>query len=68
MVEANGYIKQFHIFEYLWMDDRKLYLEQFLKYGKSLSLEENQLLEINQLDIDEINPTIDMFKMEVSFA
>ncbi|XP_054265094.1 dynein beta chain, ciliary-like [Macrosteles quadrilineatus] len=39
-IKAIEYSSMFEEYNYLWLDDRQLYLEQFLKYGHNLSSEE----------------------------
>lgn len=60
----------FEEYNYLWLDDRQLYLEQFLKYGHNLSSEE-ELMEGKYNEegvalLKESPPKLVQFKQQVS--
>jgi len=59
------YATRFEQFAYLWEDDKKEYLRQFLKYGHQLSQDE---LDANSAgeSVPDSAPTLDQFKQVVS--
>lgn len=66
MDEAQSYLKQFEEFEYLWLDNRQVFLAQFLKYGRLLTAEELEYLsDETGPGIKETPPTISQFKEQI---
>ena len=64
MNKACDYRNSFHCFEYLWIDERNEFMNQFLRYGRVLSLEE--LERRGEEDIPECSPSLQQFKEQVS--
>ncbi|XP_022909837.1 dynein beta chain, ciliary-like [Onthophagus taurus] len=60
------YEKTLDKYSYLWIDDRKEYLEEFLKYARQLTADEIEMLKDETADpIPESKPTIPQFKDEI---
>lgn len=71
VVQATEYSAQFEDYNYLWLDDRRQYLKQFLTYGHALNSEE-ELMEgkVNEegaLLLKESPPKLNQFKIQVTF-
>lgn len=66
---AVDYTKTFEEYSYLWLEDRQEYLQQFLLYGRQLSLEEAEIVkdEARASEIKESPPTIEQFKEQIDF-
>lgn len=63
MNKAAEYRNSFNIFEYLWVDERAEFMQQFLLYGHVLSPEE---IEQHAEDgVPESPPTLEQFKEQV---
>ncbi|XP_024080370.1 dynein beta chain, ciliary isoform X1 [Cimex lectularius] len=52
----------FEVYNNLWLDDRQSYMQQFLAYGRQLTLEE---LEMNITPEDAQAPTMEQFKQQI---
>lgn len=65
--ETNEYIKIFDKYEYLWLDDRKVILNHFLKYGRNITVKEQEALENGTLTLKENYPNLDAFKLQIDF-
>lgn len=61
LAHTKEYIQRFHEFSHLWEDDKKEYLNQFLKYGRQLTQEEIDA-KFAGLEIPEKEPTLDQFR------
>lgn len=66
---ALEYTKNFEEYSYLWLEDRKEFLAQFLLYGRMLTPEEQDLLkdEAHAGEVKGAPPTIDQFKEQIDF-
>ncbi|XP_069702004.1 dynein beta chain, ciliary-like [Periplaneta americana] len=67
---AVDYSKTFETHSYLWLDDRRVFLKQFLLYGHQLTPEELDLLVVAATNEDipglkETPPTIQQFKEQI---
>lgn len=58
--EATRFADDFQAYSYFWLDDRDLYLSNFLQYSRQLSAEEMELVENN----DSLAPKLCPPKME----
>ncbi|XP_075225795.1 dynein beta chain, ciliary-like [Lycorma delicatula] len=69
MHEAIEYCSAFEQYNYLWLDNRQLYLQQFLKYGRTLSPEEADIVgkvdEEGVLILKESPPKLEQFKSQI---
>ncbi|CAH1732929.1 unnamed protein product [Aphis gossypii] len=64
--EANDYCVNFENYSYLWLDDRELYMQHFLRYGHPLSIEEYENMSLDDTYSPPIvNPTMDQFKEQI---
>ncbi|XP_050527559.1 dynein beta chain, ciliary isoform X2 [Daktulosphaira vitifoliae] len=64
--KANNYCLNFENYSYLWLDDRELYMQHFLKYGHPLSMEEYENMMIDDTYAPPIvNPTMKQFKEQI---
>ncbi|ODN03963.1 Dynein beta chain, ciliary [Orchesella cincta] len=59
--QAYEYTMRFEPYSHLWEDDKKDYLDQFLKYGRQLTQEEIDA-KVGGLDIPEKTPTLEQFR------
>lgn len=39
---TQAYVKDINVYDFLWVKDRKRYLGEFLKYGRALTVEEQE--------------------------
>lgn len=58
--ESYEFCDSFENYSYLWLDDRDQFLEQFLNYGRQLSMEEMELVNLN----DPLAPKLSPPRME----
>lgn len=67
--EAIDYYKRFQTqFGYLWEDDKDLFLERFLKYGRALTLDEIQSLDTPECTVkEEKEITLKMFRKQIDY-
>lgn len=63
--EAEEYTQRFDDYNYLWLDDKHIVLEQFLKYGRPLTADEMEMLLSAETPLREIAPTLDQFKLQI---
>lgn len=64
---ANDHINAYKNYEYIWITDRDLYLEQYVMYARELTAEEMAKMEESaEFKIKENKPTLDMFKQQVN--
>lgn len=64
--ECVKYMEEFEDYEYLWMDNRKEFMAQFIKYGRLLTPEETIMLkDVNGPGIKETPPTLEQFKEQI---
>lgn len=61
--QATEYRDSYSSYSYLWVDDRQVFLEQFLRYGHVLTQEE--IDEAGDEGVPENPPTLDAFKKQV---
>ncbi|KAG5679915.1 hypothetical protein PVAND_009451 [Polypedilum vanderplanki] len=59
---AQKFAEEFDQYSYLWTTDKKLYMDNFLKYGRSLTSEEMDEVENGTLELKEISPKLSDFK------
>lgn len=59
------YCTGFEIYNNVWLDDRQIYMQQFLTYGRQLTVEE---IETNIISTDACSPTMEQFKQQVIFS
>jgi len=56
----------FENYSYLWLDDRELYMQHFLRYGHPLSMEEYENMSQDDTYAPPVvNPTMEQFKEQV---
>lgn len=61
------YVTKYNIYEHLWTHDRDDHLQQFLRYGRSLTEEEiHQMAESEEFKVRELKPTLDMFRDQMA--
>ena len=65
MNKAREYKNSFSVYEYLWVDDRQEFMQQFLLYGHVLTPEEIE--QHAEEGVPESPPTLDQFKEQVCF-
>lgn len=66
MNKAGEYKSSFSVYEYLWVDDRQEFMQQFLLYGHVLTPEEIE--QHAEEGVPESPPTLDQFKEQVCNA
>jgi dynein heavy chain len=59
---AQKFSDEFNKYSYLWMTDKKVHLENFIKYGRSITADEMEEIESGNLEIKEKRPTLNDFK------
>lgn len=65
-VNATHYVTKFKMYEYLWTTDRDKYLQQFLVYGRGLTVEEEQMIgTADESKLKENKPSLDAFREQV---
>ena len=64
IIKANEYKDSFDRFAYLWIEDRKEFMRQFLLYNHVLTQEEIEFY--GQSSVPESPPTLDQFKQQVN--
>ncbi|XP_071446269.1 dynein beta chain, ciliary-like [Hetaerina americana] len=55
----------FDNYAYLWFDDRQIFLQQFLVYGRQLTPDELDLVTYDAANIKESPPTLDQFRDQI---
>ncbi|KAK7573934.1 hypothetical protein V9T40_011125 [Parthenolecanium corni] len=66
MSEAKEFSVKFETYSYLWLDDREMYMQQFLNYGRQLTAEEFDLILLEDASAPPLNPpTIEQFKEQI---
>lgn len=63
--KTNDYISKYDIYKKIWTADKKKYLENFLKYGRTLSLDDLENIEAGVFADKETKPELENFKNEV---
>lgn len=58
--------KKFQKYESVWMIDRSKYLEEFLKYGRHLTIADIVLIDSDQFNEKPMSPTLDLFESEIT--
>jgi dynein heavy chain len=61
--QSTVYRDSYSTYSYLWVDDRQVFLEQFLRYGHVVTQEE--IDEAGDEGVPENPPTLDVFKKQV---
>lgn len=64
-LQAHDYVGSFENYSYLWLDDRQMFLQQFLLYGRQLDPEECERLMCGEGEPNESPPTMEQFKEQV---
>lgn len=72
ILQALKYKNSFDHHSYLWLDDRHIFLKQFLTYGHQLSPEELEIIATTAANeefpgLKEMPPTIEQFKEQVMY-
>ncbi|KAJ8945230.1 hypothetical protein NQ318_011210 [Aromia moschata] len=68
MEQALDYTKEFDDYIPLWVEDRQVRLDEFLKYAKYLSIEEMELLKDETgPGVPQVTPTVPKFKEKIDF-
>lgn len=62
---ATLYVIKFNIYEVHWTIDREKYLQQFLKYSRPLT-EQEEISEAEDSKIKQVKPTLDNFRAQVN--
>lgn len=66
--EALEYFKLYDKYSYIWLDDKKLFLERFLKYGRALTPEEIENLDTPESTLkEEKEISLDKFKNQIDY-
>ncbi|KAF4519850.1 hypothetical protein B566_EDAN005192, partial [Ephemera danica] len=66
MKEARDFCANFETYAYLWFDDRQLYMDLFLRYGRQLTLEEMDLVTMGDaMAPEETPPSMELFKQQI---
>ncbi|KAG8222097.1 hypothetical protein J437_LFUL000860, partial [Ladona fulva] len=64
--QANDYCSGFEAYSYLWLEDREMFMKQFLSYGRQLTPEEADLVNLGDSLAPPISPpTMDHFKEQI---
>lgn len=64
--EAYVFCDKFQIYSYLWLDDRKQYLQDFLNYGRQLTNEEIELILMKDSQAPKLSPPkMEMFREQI---
>ncbi|XP_055614548.1 dynein beta chain, ciliary, partial [Uranotaenia lowii] len=63
--EAEEFMQRFENYNYLWLDDRAVVLEQFLKYGRPLTGDEMEMLLCSDTPLREVAPTLEQFRAQI---
>lgn len=64
--EAFEFCDNYQTYSYLWLDERDEYLKQFLMYGRQLTVEEIELLILNDTHAPQpTSPKMDAFREEI---
>lgn len=63
--KTNEYISKYEIYKKVWSIDKKNYLEYFLKYGRTLSIDDVESIDAGTFAEKEIKPNLDNFRNEV---
>ncbi|XP_071447818.1 dynein beta chain, ciliary [Hetaerina americana] len=64
--DANNYCNGFEVYSYLWLEDREVFMKQFLLYGRQLTQEELDLVNAGDgLAPQQSPPTMDHFKEQI---
>jgi dynein heavy chain, axonemal len=64
--DVNEYVKYFHIYSYLWLEDRQLVLERFLKYGIVMT-KRLDFVDFDASEMTEQVPTLEQFKKQIDY-
>jgi dynein heavy chain, axonemal len=64
--DVNEYVKYFHIYSYLWLEDRHLVLERFLKYGIVMT-KRLDFVDFDASELTEQVPTLEQFKKQIDY-
>ncbi|KAJ8974478.1 hypothetical protein NQ317_016132 [Molorchus minor] len=68
MDQSLDYTKEFDQYVQLWIEDRHIRLEEFLKYAKYLSLEELDMIrDETGPGVPEVHPTVPQFKDKIDY-
>lgn len=66
--EALEYFKIYDKYSYIWLDDKKIVLERFLKYGRALTPDEIENLDNPESTLkEEKEITLEMFKKQIDY-
>lgn len=65
--EAILFANDFEKYNYLWLTDKTVHLQNFLKYGRVLTTEEAEMVEEGILEIREKIPELEQFKQVIDF-
>ncbi|XP_072155544.1 dynein beta chain, ciliary isoform X1 [Bemisia tabaci] len=64
--EANEYCLGFESYSYLWLDDRQMYMDQFITYARQLTMEEMDLVNLgDSLAPKPVAPTMAQYKEQI---
>lgn len=64
--QANEYCLGFESYSYLWLDDRQMYMDQFITYARQLTMEEMDLVNLgDSLAPKPVAPTMAQYKEQV---
>lgn len=63
--EAFNYMKTFSKYEYIWLEDKQLYLQRFLNECQQKSFEENN--DVVDDKMQDANAQIELFQAQVIF-
>ena len=66
ITKANDYKDSFDQYAYLWLEDRKEFMRQFLLYNHMLTQEEIEAH--GESGVPESPPTLEQFKQQVFFS
>lgn len=67
ITDAIGFANSFERYNFLWLSDKKVCLENFLKYGQILTPEEVEKAEEGTLELPAKSPSLDDFKQVIDF-
>lgn len=65
--EAVNFAKKFEKYNFIWLTDKKLYLQHFLRFGRILTSEESEKVEEGTLELPESKPDLEKFKQVIDF-
>lgn len=64
--KTNEYASKYEIYKKVWCLEKKKYLENFLKYGRTLTIDDLENIDAGMFAEKEVKPNLENFREEVS--